>query len=100
MQQKKRKLHEEEQEAWQKDRRGKKKRVPQRDIAAASFSISAEEEEETQVYVVQSGDNLSKIAKALLDDAARWKDIFEANKDTLKDPSLIQVGQKLIIPPK
>jgi len=99
--QKKRKVNAAEQEAWQTDRRGKRKQVSQHGIAAASFSISAEaEDEKAQVYVVQSGDNLSKIAKAWLGDAARWKDILEANQDTLKNPRLIQVRQQLIIPPK
>ena len=51
-------------------------------------------------YVVKSGDSLSKIAKELLGDARRWPEIFEANKDQIKDPNLIRVGQELKIPPK
>ena len=51
-----------------------------------------------KTYVVQPGDSLSKIAKELLGDAARWPEIFELNKDQIKDPNLIQVGQELRMP--
>ena len=54
----------------------------------------------TKVYVVKSGDSLSKIAKAEYGDANAWNRIFEANKDILKDPNKIFPGQKLKIPPK
>ncbi|NML35964.1 LysM peptidoglycan-binding domain-containing protein [Chitinophaga sp. G-6-1-13] len=49
-----------------------------------------------QVYEVKSGDSLSKIAKNY--PGVSWKDIFEANKDQIKDPNLIYPGQKLKIP--
>ena len=49
-------------------------------------------------HVVQSGESLSKIAKVHYDDANRYMDIFNANKDQLKDPNMIQPGQKLLIP--
>lgn len=48
------------------------------------------------VYVVQKGDSLSKIAKSY--PGTTWQKIFEANKDQIKDPDLIQPGQKLKIP--
>jgi nucleoid-associated protein YgaU len=53
-----------------------------------------------KVYVVVSGDSLSKIAKREYGNANDWKRIFEANKDILKDPDKIHPGQKLRIPPK
>jgi nucleoid-associated protein YgaU len=56
------------------------------------------EAQKTRVYVVKSGDSLSKIAKAVYGDADRWQKIFEANKDKIKDPNAIQVGLKLRIP--
>lgn len=49
-----------------------------------------------QEYEVKAGDNLSKIAKNY--PGVSWQDIFEANKDQLKDPNLIKPGQKLKIP--
>lgn len=51
-----------------------------------------------KTYVVKSGDSLSKIAKELLGDAARWPEIFELNKDKIQDPNLIRVGQELVLP--
>ena len=54
----------------------------------------------TKIYVVKSGDSLSKIAKSEYGDAGAWKAIFEANKDQIKNPDLIHPGQKLKIPPK
>jgi len=54
----------------------------------------------TRIYVVVSGDSLSKIAKREYGDANAWKRIFEANTDILKDPNKIYPGQKLKIPPK
>jgi nucleoid-associated protein YgaU len=50
------------------------------------------------VYTVKSGDTLSKIAKYIYGDANAYPRIFDANKDILKDPDKIQVGQKLKLP--
>lgn len=52
----------------------------------------------TQWYEVKKGDTLSKIAKEVYGDPSLYSKIFEANKDRLKNPDLIQVGQKLRIP--
>ncbi|RBL93688.1 LysM peptidoglycan-binding domain-containing protein [Chitinophaga flava] len=49
-----------------------------------------------QVYEVKSGDNLSKIAKNY--PGVSWQDIYQANKDQIKDPNVIYPGQKLKIP--
>ncbi len=51
-----------------------------------------------KVYEVVGGDTLSKIAKTFYGDANKYMKIFEANKDQLKDPDKIKVGQKLKIP--
>lgn len=49
-------------------------------------------------YTVKAGDTLGSIAQQELGSGARWNEIYEANKDTIKDPNLIYVGQKLTIP--
>ena len=52
-----------------------------------------------QTYEVRSGDNLSKISKQFYGDANEYMRIFYANRDKLKDPDKLQVGQQLVIPP-
>jgi LysM repeat protein len=52
-----------------------------------------------QTYEVKAGDNLSKISKQFYGDANEYMRIFYANRDLLKDPDKIQIGQQLAIPP-
>jgi nucleoid-associated protein YgaU len=49
-----------------------------------------------QNYVVQPGDNLSKISKRFYGDANKFAKIVQANN--LDDPDRIKVGQSLRIP--
>ena len=51
-----------------------------------------------RTYTVEKGDTLSKIAKHHYGDANKWRKIFEANTDILKDPDRIFPGQVLKIP--
>lgn len=60
--------------------------------------IKADRSDIHGMYTVKSGDSLSKIAKVHLDDGNRYMDIFNANKDKLKDPNMIHPGQVLVIP--
>lgn len=52
-----------------------------------------------QIYTVQPGDTLSKIAKKVYGDANAYMKIFEANTNQLNDPNKIRAGQELVIPP-
>lgn len=49
-------------------------------------------------HVVSSGETLGKIAKHYYGDAMKYKAIFKANSDILKNPDLIYPDQELIIP--
>jgi nucleoid-associated protein YgaU len=49
----------------------------------------------TTEYTVKGGDSLSKIGKT---HGVSWEAIFEANRDIIKNPDLIQPGWKLKIP--
>lgn len=51
-----------------------------------------------RTYIVKKGDSLSKIAKEFYGNANQWKKIYEANRDKIKDPNLIQIGWELVIP--
>ena len=51
-----------------------------------------------KTYVVVNGDSLSKIAKREYGDASKWRRIYEANQDLIKDPDLIYPGQELKVP--
>jgi nucleoid-associated protein YgaU len=73
----------------------KKKPGWENEVAA---DIRAERTDIHGIHTVKPGESLSKIAKVHLDDANRYMDIFNANKDKLKDPNLIQPGQQLVIP--
>ncbi len=55
-------------------------------------------EEEVEYYTIVSGDTLSKIAKSYYGDATAYPKIFEANRQVIKDPDKIYVGQKIRIP--
>lgn len=50
-----------------------------------------------ETYTVKSGDSLSKIGHHF---GVSWQQIFEANKDQIKDPDKIFPGQTLRIPRK
>jgi nucleoid-associated protein YgaU len=52
----------------------------------------------TQWHEVKKGETLSKIAQQYYGDASLYPKIFEANRDVLKNPDLIRIGQKLRIP--
>jgi nucleoid-associated protein YgaU len=56
------------------------------------------EEAHVEYYLVQKGDTLSAIAKRYYGDFKLYPRIFEANREVIKDPDLIFVGQKIRIP--
>jgi nucleoid-associated protein YgaU len=49
-------------------------------------------------YTVVKGDTLGKISKHFYGEAGKYKQIFEANRDILDNPDLIEIGQVLTIP--
>lgn len=51
-----------------------------------------------RTYTIAKGDSLSKIAKQFYGDARQWRKIYEANKDSIKNPDLIRPGQVFKIP--
>ncbi|WP_426430261.1 LysM peptidoglycan-binding domain-containing protein [Winogradskyella sp. HB-48] len=61
------------------------------DIKVADDSVYAR-------HTVKKGETLGKIAKHYYGDAMKYKQIFEANTNILKNPDLIHPDQELVIP--
>ncbi|HYF30716.1 MAG TPA: LysM peptidoglycan-binding domain-containing protein [Chitinophagaceae bacterium] len=67
------------------------------DYRSGDLVMNLSAPEETEEYVVVSGDSLSKIGQR---HGVSWREIYEANRDQIKDPDLIQPGWRLKIPRK
>ncbi len=50
-----------------------------------------------KVYTVKAGDTLGKISTKFYGNSSKYKKIYEANKDRIKNPNMIYVGQKIVI---
>jgi nucleoid-associated protein YgaU len=90
----------EESERFMRDRR-EEPRPQQPDVEgtrSGQLPVEKASPPEPRVYVVQQGDTLSQIAKTAYGDATRWREIYEANKDEIKDPKIVRPGQELRIP--
>ncbi|MGV6809511.1 MAG: peptidoglycan-binding protein LysM [bacterium] len=67
--------------------------------AVEASEVSAPEQTaEVEFYDIQEGDNLWKIAVQFYGDGTKYTKIFEENREVIKDPDLIFVGQKIRIP--
>ena len=71
------------------------------DVQSGSSSEAMPEEvamAKDVTYTVVGGDTLSKIAKRHYGEASKWHAIFDANRDVIKNPDLIQIGWVLKLP--
>lgn len=70
------------------------------DVRGGSSSApqGGREAQQDDTYTVQAGDSLSRIAQRRYGEAGKWKAIYEANKDQIKNPDLIHPGQVLRMP--
>jgi nucleoid-associated protein YgaU len=66
------------------------------DVESGSSSTAANPQGRS--YTVKKGDSLSKIAQREYGDLQQWHRIYEANRDTIKDPDKIFPGQVIRIP--
>ena len=62
-------------------------------LAQVSKSASGSTE-----HVVKAGDTLSHLALQYYGNARKWQQIYEANKETMKNPNYIYIGQKVLVP--
>ncbi len=49
-------------------------------------------------YTVEKGDTLEKISRKFYGTTRRWRRIYEANREVLRNPNRVYPGQKLTIP--
>ena len=70
------------------------------DVAARVREITGGEGGGTgaQTYTIEKGDTLSAISKRFYGKAKFWRQIFEANRDTIEDPDRIFPGQTIKLP--
>ena len=66
--------------------------------SSSTASSTGQTSGEARTYIVQSGDSLSKISKKFYGSSGEWRKIFEANKDRISNPDMIQPGWALKIP--
>ncbi len=61
-------------------------------------NIEKKQSQRQQTVVVLKGDSLYKIAKKIYGSGEKYMMLFNANRDKLKDPDLIEIGQILNVP--
>jgi len=49
-------------------------------------------------YTVQKGDTLMSLARKHYGEAAKWKDIWNANRDKIPDPNVLKAGLQITLP--
>ena len=81
--------------------------IPPETAVQSNLKTRAAEEEAKSVsvpaaksgqYTVETGDTLSYLALKYYGDQYKWEKIYEANKQAMKSPHSLYVGQKIIIP--
>ena len=73
-------------------------RVRVGDRAPAREATPAAPVGELRQYELRAGDSLIRIAEAWFGDAQKWTLLAEMNPDL--DPNKLQIGQKVLLPPK
>jgi len=77
---------------------------PRQDAAVSSSAQQASPAQaqghaaSSKTYTVQNGDTLSKISQNVYGTTSRWQEIFDANRDQLKNPHDLKVGMTLKVP--
>lgn len=74
--------------------------IPSLDRGAPAVTSSTGESQGRKVefYVIEKGDTLSAIAQRYYGKASEYPRLFEANREVIKEPDKIFVGQKIRIP--
>lgn len=60
--------------------------------------IESEVKVSTREYTIKKGDSLWIIAQHELGSGHRWKNIYEMNKDVIRNPNKLKAGKRILIP--
>jgi nucleoid-associated protein YgaU len=66
--------------------------------AAAAAAPPAPAAPAPRTHRVTSGDTLTRISSRYYGTATRWQEIFNANRDKLRNPDVLPLGVELRIP--
>ena len=67
-------------------------------LAAPTFAFSQDSTVTPRTHVVRKGDTLWDIAREYTTDPYRWKELYQLNTATVRDPHWIYPGERLTLP--
>lgn len=67
-------------------------------LMAPTFAFGQDSTVTPRTHVVRKGDTLWDIARTYTNDPFRWKDVYELNTATVRDPHWIYPGERLRLP--
>jgi LysM repeat protein len=79
-------------------RAGTLRKASDKSQASDASSKKAASKKEGRTYTVQTGDTLASISRKFYKSSTRWKEILDANKQSIRDPKKLTIGQTLVIP--
>ncbi len=74
---------------------------PKPDFSNVQGGVTSTEEPlvaEERTYIIEKGDTLSAVSQRFYGKAKFWRQIFEANRDTIDNPDRIFPGQTIKLP--
>jgi hypothetical protein len=80
------------------DEKADKSKVTSSNSTTTTANPSTGSNSSVRYYTTVKGDTLGSIAKKYYGDASKWRKIADANKNIIKNPNIISVGWKLVIP--
>lgn len=77
---------------------GKLDNAPTGSAKPAAPQDKPEEGNANRSYTVKAGDSLWSIARRELGSGTRWQEIYECNRNTIRNANQIQIGQTILLP--
>lgn len=71
---------------------------PQPAATKAAANVPTQKAAGIRRHTVRAGDTLSKLALEYYGNRSRWRDIYQANRNTMRSESDLKIGAELIIP--